>query len=336
MAELDKGCSLIAEAAKDNRRAAKALVRLIVDLMSIAIHTFPQLQVILNRMREKARRAMAAARADGGAAAWGGIKEEEKDDEFTVYAGRTKVFRPGATSSPSPVPPQTHGMMELSPDEAQAHAQDHAAQAPAQPSQSMLGEWLERQEQYVGFDPHFVAPIVRAPTHTPQHQHQHQQYGYATPEPQYTLDAVQPPLPQYMTASYQYPPPPQGPLSHPQPQPQPQPQSQAPSPSSALGGLPHHAPPNGPLPHPHPHQYQHQHQHPQVLSHHPHQHHQQGQEDLELRRTYTAAAAFAPPELSQLGLVANGSRVSETWMSFMHTGMLEGGGAVAGPGGRRM
>ena len=53
-------------------------------------------------MREKAHRAMAAARdpnrlVQGDNLARGG---KEEDDEFTVFAGRTKVFRPGATSSP--------------------------------------------------------------------------------------------------------------------------------------------------------------------------------------------------------------------------------------------
>ncbi|KAI9507152.1 fungal-specific transcription factor domain-containing protein, partial [Russula earlei] len=76
MIELDRGCALIGEAAKDNRRAAKALV-------------------ILKRMREKARRAITAARSSPShtqtdTRMWG-VKQEEIDDEFTVFAGRTKV-----------------------------------------------------------------------------------------------------------------------------------------------------------------------------------------------------------------------------------------------------
>jgi hypothetical protein len=280
--------------------------------MNVNSLLLPQPQVILNRMREKARRAIAAARepnrlvqVDGGAVAPGSIKQEE-NDEFTVFAGRTKVFRPGATSSP--VPPPAHGIVELSPAKAHAQAQVHAGHGPGPQSQSMLGEWLARQEQYVGYDPHYVAPMETHPS-TVVPQHQHQQYGYTPPEPQYALEPVQPPLPQYMATSYHYTPPPQGPPLTPQ----------------ALGGPPPH--------HPHPHQ----HPQAQALPHHPHSHHQQHQprqEDLELRRTY--AAAFAPSELSHLGLAANGSRVSDTWMSFMHTGMLDGGGGGAGPSGRPM
>ena len=73
-------------------------------------------QVILKRMGEKARRALETARnihppgsstraADGVALGMGIIKKEEIDDEFAVFAGRTKVFRPGATSSPVPQAP---------------------------------------------------------------------------------------------------------------------------------------------------------------------------------------------------------------------------------------
>jgi hypothetical protein len=40
MIELDRGCSLIGEAAKDNRRAAKALVRVTIPEASI-FHRLP-------------------------------------------------------------------------------------------------------------------------------------------------------------------------------------------------------------------------------------------------------------------------------------------------------
>ena len=280
-------------------------------------------------MREKARHAMATARDPNRLglpdnATWG-VKQEENDDEFTVFAGRSKVFRPGASTLP--VTPPAPSVIGQSPDEAHAaHAQAHAAQAQG-PGPSMLGEWLSRQEQYVGYDPHFIPPIETAP-HAPHHQHQ--QYGYATPErpqpqhqqqPQYTLETV-PPLSQYMAASYQYTPPPQG--IPPQPQP--------PSSTTPLG------PPQGPHgQHPHPHQHPHPqpqvHPHQQPQTHHPHPHQQQD-DMVDLRRSY---AAFAPQsELSQLGLAANGSRVNDTWMSFMHqhSGILEAG--AGGAGGRHI
>jgi hypothetical protein len=137
-------------------------------------------------------------------ATWG-IKQEEVEDEFTVFAGRTKIFRPGGGPPPMPNPqaPINPGPIL---DEHAAHGQVHGAQ-----SQSMLGEWLARQEQYVGYDPHYITPIEPPP---PAPQHQHQQYGYAPDQPQYTLE-VAPPLQQYITAPYAYVPP----LHHSQPPP---------------------------------------------------------------------------------------------------------------------
>ncbi|KAH8997101.1 hypothetical protein EDB86DRAFT_2803568, partial [Lactarius hatsudake] len=78
--ELDKAYSLIAVASQTNRRAKRALA-------------------ILNRMREKAHRALATVRdtppplqPDGAVHS---IKQEEIEDDFVVYAGRGRVFLPG-------------------------------------------------------------------------------------------------------------------------------------------------------------------------------------------------------------------------------------------------
>lgn len=278
-------------------------------------------------MREKARSALEAAQnihpldlpraADGVALGMGIIKKEEIDDEFTVFAGRTKVFRPGATSLPAPQAPPM--MMTNSSSSGGGVSPDEAHVGHAQ-----VGEWLSRQVPYVGYDPHYVPPI-EPPPHPPlsaphqqnpqrhqhhqqphQHQHQHHQYHqqqyptYAPEQPQYTLEATHS-IPQYMTTSYPYS---QQPLP---PQP---PHSSLTSSStstttpSPLGLHGSHA-----LPHHHP---QHQHQH------HP--------EDLAELRSYAAVALAPQTELSQLGLAANGSRVNETWMSFMHqhSGLLNG------------
>jgi hypothetical protein len=239
-----------------------------------------------------------------------------------VFAGRTKVFRPGATSSPAPqaLPVMMTNSSSsgggMSPDEAHVgHAQ--------------VGEWLERQEPYVGYDPHYVTPIEPPPhplsaphqqhpqhhhhhQHPHQHQHQHHQYHqqqyttYVPEQPQYTLEATHP-IPQYMTTSYQYS---QRPLPPPQP-----PRSSLTTSRSPLSLHGSHVP--APPPHHHP---QHQHQH------HP--------EDLAELRSYAAAALAPQTELSQLGLVANGSRVNDTWMSFMHqhSGLLNGDS----PGGQQL
>ncbi|KAI9459735.1 hypothetical protein BJY52DRAFT_1368117 [Lactarius psammicola] len=86
MVEFDRAYSLIEVASRTNRRATKALV-------------------ILNRMREKAHRALATVRntppppqPDGAAH---GIKQEEIEDDFVVFAGRSRVFRPGGTVPPT-------------------------------------------------------------------------------------------------------------------------------------------------------------------------------------------------------------------------------------------
>jgi hypothetical protein len=292
-------------------------------------------QVILNRMREKAHRALEAARnirpldlpraADGVALGMGIIKQEEIDDEFAVFAGRTKVFRPGATSSSAAQPALPMVMTNScgggdgqSPDEAQVgHAQ--------------VGEWLARQEPYVGYDPH----PIEAASHPPlpvshqqhhqqhqqhqqphQHQHQHHQYHqqqyttYAPEQPQYTLEAMNP-IPQYMTTPYPYsqpclvPPPPRPPYSSLSSS-----STTTTTTTSALNRLRgSHVPPPPP-------------------------HHQHQQHQLAELRSYAAVALAPQTELSELGLAANGSRVNETWMSFMHqhSGLLDGASA----GGRHL
>ncbi|KAH9029148.1 hypothetical protein EDB85DRAFT_1867407 [Lactarius pseudohatsudake] len=83
--ELDRAYSLTEFASKTNRRAKRALV-------------------ILNRMREKAHRALEAVRnsppppqPDGTVHS---VKQEEIDDDFVVFAGRRPVLRPGGNSDP--------------------------------------------------------------------------------------------------------------------------------------------------------------------------------------------------------------------------------------------
>ncbi|KAI0277477.1 fungal-specific transcription factor domain-containing protein [Russula aff. rugulosa BPL654] len=295
MTEFEKGCSLVAEAAKDNRRAARALL-------------------ILQRMGEKARRALEAARnihpldlpraADSVALGMGIVKKEEIDDEFAVFAGRTKVFRPGATSLPAPqalpvMMTNSSGSGDgMSPDEA------HVGHAQVEPPPHPLSAPHQQHPQH-----------HQHHQHPHQHQHQHHQYHqqqystYAPEQPQYTLEATHS-IPQYMTTSYAYS---QRPL--PPPQPPHSSLSSTTSTASPLGLHGSHAP--APPPHHHP---QHQHQH------HP--------EDLAELRSYAAAALAPQTELSQLGLAANGSRVNETWMSFMHqhSGLLNGGS----PGGQHL
>jgi hypothetical protein len=236
-------------------------------------------------MREKAHRALVAARNSPPHP----IKQEEVDDEFAVFAGRTKkVYRTGGAVL-NPLAPANLGP---TPDEHAAQAHVHGGQ---QQGQSMLGEWLARQEQFVGYDPHYLAPIEPPP---PQPHHQHQQYGYPPPseQPQYTLEVV-PPLQQYITTPFAYAPQPHS-HSHPPPQSGPLSSSHPPSSSSSLG------------------------------LHRPHGSH--GEDMAELRRGYATAASLAPQtELTHLGLASSGSRMNEAWMSFMqqHTGMLNDGGS---------
>src|SRR5712672_504392 len=102
-------------------------------------------------MREKARRALATAQStplhvQGDSAMWG-VKQEDIDDDLNVFAGRKKVFRPGTTSPPVATPP--HAMTGPPPD--RVHATQAHVQHPPGQGESMLGEWLARQEQYVGY-----------------------------------------------------------------------------------------------------------------------------------------------------------------------------------------
>ncbi|KAH9017995.1 fungal-specific transcription factor domain-containing protein [Lactarius hengduanensis] len=189
LTELDKAYSLIEVASNTNRHAKRALV-------------------ILNRMREKAGRALEAVRNTPPPPqpdeAVDSIKQEEIEDDFVVFAGRGRVFHPGGSATPAPqaVPTPPHD--------------EHAAHTVA--GESMIGEWLTHQEQPVGHDPHYVTAIKPPPSAAhDQHQHQHQQhqqylYGYAPEQPQYTLEAVPPP-PYYMTAPYAA----YAPLPHPHP-----------------------------------------------------------------------------------------------------------------------
>lgn len=233
-------------------------------------------------MREKAHRALATVRNTPPHslpdASTHSVKQEEMEDDFVVYAGRSRVFRPGGTAPPTPQAVQTPPGPTLPHDE-------HAAHGAA--GESMIGEWLARQEQYVGYDPHYVTAIEPQPS-TPhdqhQHQHQHREYGYAPEQPQYTLEAVPPP--HYMTAPYAtYAPPPHPPhqLLHP------------------------HAP--------HPHNLHPSSSHAQGMGQSPHTLHPD--EMVDMRRDYAVTARAPPPELAQLGFAASGSRMSETWLSFM-------------------
>ncbi|KAH9017998.1 hypothetical protein EDB84DRAFT_1627502 [Lactarius hengduanensis] len=227
--ELDKAYSLIEIASKNNRRAAKALA-------------------ILDRMREKAHRALAAVRTSSSHPQPDGVKQEEIEDDFVVFAGRRRVFRPGGNATPSqhaaPMPP------DPLPHDEQAGE-----------SSIGVGEWLARQEQY-----------------HQQHQQHERQYGYAPEQPQYTLEAVPPP--HYMTAPYaSYAPPPHPPhqLLHPH--------NLHPSSHTPGMGLPSHE--------------------------------LHADELADMHRDYAVTVRAPPAELAQLGFAANGSRMSETWVSFM-------------------
>jgi hypothetical protein len=248
-------------------------------------------KVVLKRMRDKAHRALAAVHnpplpppPDGAAH---GIKQEEiEDDDFVVFAGRSRVFRSGGSV---PLTPQT---VPTPQDPTPSH-DEHAVHGAV--GESMLGEWLARQEPYVGYDPHYVTAIKPPPPdqhpHQPhQHQHQQRQYGYAPEQPQYTLE-VAPPPPHYMTAPY------------------------------AAYAPPPHPPQHQLLQHPHaPHLHD---LHPSSSSHspggmgHPPPHGLHRDEMPDMRRDYGVTERPPPPELAQLGFAVNGSRMSETWLSFI-------------------
>ena len=232
-------------------------------------------------MREKAHRALATVRntpphslPDDPAHV---VKQEDMEDDFVVFAGRRRVFRPTTTAPPTP-------QAMVTPQDPTLPHDGHAAHGAT--GESMIGEWLARQEQYVGHDPHYIAaiePPAPAPHDQHQHQHQHRQYGYAPEQPQYTLEAVPPP--HYLTAPY------------------------------ATYAPPSHPPQQMVHPHaPHPHDF-HPSSHAQGMGQQPHGLH--ADEMADMQRDYAVTSRAPPAELAQLGFAASGSRMSETWLSFM-------------------
>ncbi|KAI9440996.1 hypothetical protein H4582DRAFT_1940839, partial [Lactarius indigo] len=181
--ELDRAYTLIEVASQTNYRAKRALV-------------------ILNRMREKAHRALEAVRdtpqppqPDGAVHS---VKQEEIEDDFVVFAGRSRVFRPGGNVTPAPqvVPTQqqdpTHQHDRVPPHDEHAAAGDPLATTRITSRRS------------IPHLPHRTTRTSTTNTNTTSTDIHPEQ-------PQYTLEAVPPPS-HYVTDPYiAYAPP-----SHPQ------------------------------------------------------------------------------------------------------------------------
>ncbi|KAI0046045.1 hypothetical protein FA95DRAFT_1520813 [Auriscalpium vulgare] len=293
MAELDQACDMFAQAAKLNRRAAKA-------------HT------ILSRLKDKAHRILAASRttdptvsqaADG--AAWD-IKQEELDDELDIFAGRTKVLRSsGSAGSPSQMSMNTS--QDFTPKSSNSRegtaavpydAAVYEHRAPVQAP--VLNDWLARQEQVqaYGGDPYLPHPLAPAHHHAPRSGVQHTKYEELAESPSH--DPHNP---------YEYV------LYHPPPQPShrgtfpPRADAYAPPPPQMhVSEVPPYA--------------QQQYAAPAYPPYAPHPH------ALALGGPPGAQQQqYTPPDLAQLGLAttSGSSRMNETWTSFMQrSGILDG------------
>ncbi|KAI0057395.1 hypothetical protein BV25DRAFT_1831235 [Artomyces pyxidatus] len=242
MAELDQACEMFAKAGKLNRRAAKA-------------HT------ILSRLRVKAHGILAASKNQGPAApqdvlgaAWD-IKQEEIDDELTIFAGRKKVLRP--SNSISPVLPMNTGpdfasstgsssRRESPPVIPHNNAGDYAyrppPQAPPQHPPPVVTDWLLHQQELASYAGDYFPAHRQPPPPVPVYEpaDPRMQPAYALPS-RYDYPPEQPPrnpyphfnhpaAPAHMThASYGYP--------APQPMVERQQYSYAPPPELAQLGL---------------------------------------------------------------------------------------------------
>ncbi|KAA1470033.1 hypothetical protein DENSPDRAFT_928581 [Dentipellis sp. KUC8613] len=340
MGELDRACDLFAQAAKYNRRAAKA-------------------RTILTRLQDKAHRALAAAQSSDGAqeaaadgAAWD-IKQEEIDDELDIFAGRTKILRPAgaAASAANPHNQNAH---------AHAHSQSHSpASRPDTDMDFVAGP---------GPSPASAGPSSAGPSSASMQSSFAVRTTPATAEPSLSMTRdwlAQLEQPAYQTQAEFFPQPPPPPLiatsrygpitsQHPHPQHAHAQMVGRRESFAALGqayGAPGYdaagMPPPLPLPplstghhHQHPHQHSHPHQHPHQ-QHQQHQHqqhqqhaHQQQQQQQQPPHPFAyqqldpqAQYGYAPPpELAGLGL-APSANLNENWTSLMQrSGILDGAG----------
>ncbi|RDB19140.1 putative transcriptional regulatory protein C1F7.11c [Hypsizygus marmoreus] len=332
MSELEQACILFSKASVYSIRASKALP-------------------ILTKLSEKARIALAAAQTelsplsgDNGGLLWN-IKQEDTDDELTIFAGHTRFVSAKKTQ---PTTQQHHGPVVLS-QELHLHSDQHIQHAsgsmdfqshsnhslpPATahhdstvPPPQIVNRWASSEDRRDSYMPTMVldeqpTPSMLYQPYVPSertHQIEQQTYSGGWPAPEtmppppstqqvYHTQPVVPSQAQYGQ--------PQFPSQEYRYQPQPQEYQQ---------------PPHQHNPHQHTHRLQPQ--HPQRRTH-------LAQPHYPPRASSSAFQAHLPnADLADLGLAARDSRLDERWSSFMEdSGLLEGidfGHGAGGSGGLR-
>ena len=341
MSELDKACDLFSMAAKLNRRAAKAHVSPHPPTYpsSPALTRARARQTILCRLQDKAHRALDTARsaqprapeADG--ASWD-IKQEELDDELSIFAGRAKILRAGPSAAHpyayAALSPEDHrlapGVALLVP---RAHhdaaAGQHGGFADAAPYRapanvSMMREWLAQSAE--GYrEQEYYQPPPQHQQHQqqmlpPQAMHQHAQYARQVDDAG-AMDPLS-----HRAAEYGLPHGAHGaPSSYP--------------PSSAASASSSYAPPLTPTGVSHPHQHQHPHQqqhtHTQIQPPYAYPMSQDGRLHAYSNGSSVGGGfGHSPqplplPELADLGLQGASSPMRDNWSYFVQrSGILDG------------
>ncbi|KAF9459093.1 fungal-specific transcription factor domain-containing protein [Collybia nuda] len=338
MSELEQACVLFKKASVYSIRATKALP-------------------ILMKLNEKARYALAAAQkdptpvsGDNGGLLWN-IKQEDTDDELSIFAGHTRFVsgkrttaQPEVTTNTNYYPPPAQQVIP-----APTPAQQYRVSAPhpgPEPSQS-IHSWVPPANNREGYMTLPRLEEIEAPIqyqYVPSERtHQLEapaSYGWSNEAPRPTI----PPTPQQYRSLEPPPAPMQystGNMEHFVPRPPP-PMSASVSQQSRQHHNQlthqqhlhqreqlHHLHPHPPQPQSHSQQYfqPHQQQPNPHLQHHPDSYHQHPQYQHHYATTPAFQSNGPPPnaELSDLGLAARDSRLDERWSSFMEdSGLLEG------------
>ncbi|EGN96940.1 hypothetical protein SERLA73DRAFT_75787 [Serpula lacrymans var. lacrymans S7.3] len=308
MTELDNACILFSKAAAHSPRAARALP-------------------ILTKLSEKAHHALSNVQSGQSSASQGqfwSLKEEEGDDELAIFSGRTRfvsakraapqtpsepVDQPVQMSdppyAPPPPPPPSHSAEPTPPV---SYYPERASTTPS------MRNWMQEQPSHYAQRREYVPnPETTVPSHVaPPYQTTRLCYYPHTPQ----NHQPQAPQPQPQHHRHQ-------PHSHSQPQQAQHPHHQREQGPSVSGpsdftwrsqaNIPQQYNDSAfPVSQPHGATYQQQQQ-------------QQQHYDSSSSTAFNAQHVKPPPELTELGLVSQDSRLDERWASFMQdSGYLDG------------
>ena len=314
--EFDEACVLFTKVAKHSRRAAKSLVRSETKLQFCSLIS-PLLQPILTKLREKAHNALAACQneklSDQLGQEWS-VKEEVDDDELDIFSGKMRFVSTGRLSKSKQAPKGLRRSGFISNPDSLPEPYVPQLYRP-ESSTSSVDHW-PRTEQ--------------AQLHYPA---KHTEYTNASILPQAISQWRPPRRSHYPYTPHPHPPPPSLP---PMSQPQPAPQHMAHEHSTVtvpshswsqqFSGVSSHfssatyLAPNRSQSHGYP-------DHPHAYGQSPAPPYQQPRPQPSQQPQTRPAQSAALPELTELGLVSQESRLNERWTPFMRdSGYFEGFG----------